>query len=227
MANKIILTLDGEVIKEYKLEDNASASIGRKHENNIQLNDLTVSGKHALVSVKNSTAYIEDLGSTNGTLVNGNHVVQTQLHHGNVVQIGNHLLTFMKDDKENYEPTMFVRAELDETQIVLPDWEMNDNAVHMRGRPLAALKKLNDPMGNSGIELRKNFSTLGFQGKTLAMISRGNNAYSIATISGVNHRRSTDIPMLNGEPLKQKPDTLKEGDIVSIAGIEMKFYFIS
>jgi pSer/pThr/pTyr-binding forkhead associated (FHA) protein len=226
MASKLILTLDGEIIKEYVLSANSSTTIGRKHENDIQLNDLTVSGRHALITVKDDAVFAEDLGSTNGTLVNGNHIVHTQLQHGNVIQIGHHLFTYLGDEKESYEPTMFVRAELDETQIVLPEWEMNEQAVEMRGQPLAGLKKVNDPLGNSGIEMRKAFSTIGHQGKKLAMINRGDTSYTISTFPGEQGRRSTDIPLLNGEPLTAGKHKLKENDVISIAGIEMVFYFI-
>ena len=226
MPSKLILTLDGEIIKEYVLSPNSNTTIGRKYENDIQLNDLTVSGKHALVTVDDDAAYIEDLGSTNGTLVNGIHIVHTQLLHGNVIQIGHQIFTFMGDDKEIYEPTMFVRAELDETQIVLPEWEMNDDAVQLRGQPLAGLKKVNDTLGNSGIEMRKTFSTIGYQGKKLALINRGKTCYTISTIPGELGRRSTDIPLLNGETLTAGARKLKEHDILSIAGIQMEFYYI-
>ena len=120
MANKLILTLDGEIIKDYELDRDSSITIGRKHGNTFQLNDLTVSGQHALIIVKGDDVFLEDLASTNGTLVNGVHIVHTQLQHGDVIQIGHHMFTHMADDAEDYQPTMFVRAELDETQIVLP-----------------------------------------------------------------------------------------------------------
>lgn len=226
MSSKLILTLDGEIIKEYILEDNKDITIGRKHENDIQLNDLTVSGRHALISVKNGEVFVEDLGSTNGTLVNGIHIVHSQLQHGNVIQIGHHLFTFMGDEKESYEPTMFVRAEYDETQIVLPEWEMNERAVQMRGQPLGGLKKVNDPLGNTGIEMRKAFSTIGYQGKKLAQINRSDSGYTIMAIGGVQSRRSTDIPLLNGRAVTANPQRLHENDVVSIAGIEMEFYYI-
>ncbi len=225
MSSKLILTLDGEFIKEYILNQD-NVSIGRKHENNIQLNDLTVSGLHAVIANYNDTTSVEDLGSTNGTLVNGHHISQAALRHGDVIQIGHHMFTYMTDEKEEYEPTMFVRAEIDETQIVLPEWEMDERAVSMRGQPLGALRKINDPTGNTGIEMRKRFSTIGFQGKKLALISRGNNGYTIVGITTGPTRRGSDVPLLNGRELDLDARDLKEHDIVSIAGIDMEFYYI-
>jgi len=226
MASKLILTLDGDIIKEYVI-DEGNLSIGRKHENDIQLNDLTVSGRHAMISCSGDTTFVEDLGSTNGTLVNGNHISKTELKHGNVIQIGHHLFTFMSDEKEKYEPTMFVKAEIDETQIVLPEWESQANPSNLRGQPLAGLRKRNDTSGASCIEMRKPFSTIGFQGKKLAMINRGPNGYTVVGIKAVENRRSTDVPLLNGEVIGPVATKLKESDLISIAGIEMEFYYIN
>ena len=225
MASKLILTLDGEIIKEYTL-DNNSLSIGRKHENDIQLNDLTISGRHAIIANNNGTTYVEDLGSTNGTLVNGNHISKVTLQHGNVVQIGHHLFSYMSNESEQYEPTMFVKAELDETQIVLPEWEENAKASNLRGQLLGGLRKIDDVGGTSCIEMRKPFSTIGYQGKKLAMDNRGPSGYTIVGIKAVDNRRSTDVPLLNGEIIGPVAMKLKERDVISIAGIEMEFYYI-
>ena len=47
---KLIMTLDGAILREFMI-DKDSISIGRKHGNDIQLNDLTVSGRHSLINV--------------------------------------------------------------------------------------------------------------------------------------------------------------------------------
>jgi pSer/pThr/pTyr-binding forkhead associated (FHA) protein len=216
--------LDGEIVKEYVL-DKDTVTIGRKHENDIQLNDLTVSGRHAIIHNANASVYVEDLGSTNGTLVNGNHVNKAELQPGNVIQIGHHLFTYLNDEREKYQPTMFVRAEHDETEIVLPDWELNSKAIKLRGQPLGGLRKINDTT-NNGIEMGKRYSSLGYQGKKLAQIVRGEDGYTIIGMQKLQNRRATDIPLLNGEKLGDNPVKLKANDIISIAGIEMEFYLI-
>ncbi|MGD8560600.1 MAG: FHA domain-containing protein [Gammaproteobacteria bacterium] len=226
MASKLILALDGEILREYDI-DREFISIGRKHENDIQLNDLTVSGRHALISKAGEHIYVEDLNSTNGTLVNGNYVSKYILKHGDIMQVGHHLFTFFNDDKEAYEPTMFIKAEFDETEIVLPEWDMNDNAVQMRGQPLGALRKVNDPVTSVGIEMRKPFSTIGFEGKKLALINRGNNGYSIVAIKQDNLQNGLGTPKLNGKDIGQSALKLQEHDIISIADIEMEFYYIT
>jgi len=90
---KLILTLDGAVIREYSI-DKESISIGRKHGNDIQLNDLTISGRHTLITKVRDNIFIDDLGSTNGTLLNGARVAKSQLHHSDVIQVGNYQFTF-------------------------------------------------------------------------------------------------------------------------------------
>jgi pSer/pThr/pTyr-binding forkhead associated (FHA) protein len=225
MQSKLILTLDGEIINEYSLKDK-SISIGRKHGNDIQLNDLTISGRHALIAPTADNHYaIEDLASTNGTLVNGIHIDNTTLKHGDIIQVGHHQFTFLSEGESRYEPTMFIKAEMDETQMVLPEWESRAEAI--QGQPLAGLRTLNGPLPRTVMELRKAFSTVGFQGKKLALISRGLDGYTINEIFEKNkNRRGTDHPLVNGVSLTSKAVDLKSEDIINIAGFEVEFYII-
>ncbi len=224
MNSKLILTLDGEIINEYSLET-GHLSIGRKHGNDIQLNDLTVSGRHAMINGSMpGQVFVEDLGSTNGTLVNGNHIKKTSLQHGDIVQMGHHQFTFMSEGEAKYEPTMFIKAEMDETQMVLPDWESREESI--KGQPLAGLRTLNGPLARTVMELRKPFSTVGFQGHKLALISRGLDSYSISQIHSATSRRGTDNPLLNSDPLGPVPVDLNPNDIINIAGFEVEFYYI-
>ncbi|MCK4587403.1 MAG: FHA domain-containing protein [Gammaproteobacteria bacterium] len=224
MLSKLILTLDGEVINEYPVGEKI-ISIGRKHGNDIQLNDLTISGRHALITSSENKITVEDLASTNGTLVNGNHISKATLNHGDIIQIGHHQFTFLSQGGSKYEPTMFIKAEMDETQMVLPEWESRAEAI--KGQPLAGLRTLNGPLARTVMELRKAFSTVGFQGEKLALISRGLDGYTISQITKPNkNRRGTDQPLLNGEPLSAKQIDLKPGDIINIAGFEVEFFSI-
>jgi pSer/pThr/pTyr-binding forkhead associated (FHA) protein len=224
MKSKLILTLDGEIINEYPLESD-TLSIGRKHDNDIQLNDLTVSGRHAMIgNPQTDFVFVEDLGSTNGTLVNGNHIKKITLKHGDIIQIGHHQFTYLCEDGAQYEPTMFIKAEMDETQMVLPDWESREESI--KGQPLAGLRTLNGPLARTVMELRKPFSTIGFQGHKMALISRGLDEYTISPVPGSTNRRSSDKPLLNGEELGPSPIALKPKDVINISGFEVEFYYI-
>ena len=67
---KLILSLDGQLIKEFTLSKERT-TIGRKPHNDIQIDNLAVSGEHAVIMTILNDSFLEDLGSTNGTLVNG------------------------------------------------------------------------------------------------------------------------------------------------------------
>jgi pSer/pThr/pTyr-binding forkhead associated (FHA) protein len=75
--------------------------------------------------------------------------------------------------------------------------------------------------------MNKRYSSLGYQGRRLAQITRERNGYTIVGVNNGNHRRTTDVPLINGEKLDStKPIKLNEQDVISIAGIEMEFYYI-
>ena len=220
---KLILTLDGKILREVPI-GNHNLSIGRKHGNDIQLNDLTLSGRHALISSIPDYVFVEDLGSTNGTMVNGNHVKKAALEHGDVIQIGHHQLTYMCEPETHYEPTMFVKAELDETQFIYSD-EINQALV--TGLALGGLRTLEGLSTKPVMELRKTYNTIGFQGKRMALITRGSEGYSITSVIGTRSRRASDIPKINDKELGTEQLLLNEGDVINIAGFEVQFYYLS
>jgi hypothetical protein len=220
---RLILTLDGKIIREIPITSR-NISIGRKHDNDIQLNDLTLSGRHAQISSVPDYVFVEDLGSTNGTLVNGNHVKKVALEQGDVIQVGHHQLTFLQESENAYEPTMFVKAEFDETQFIYDD-EINAQVV--KGLPLGGFRTLGQPVSKTVMELRKTYNTIGFQGKRVALITRGSSGYYITSVIGTRSRRTSDIPLLNGAAISTELTLLKENDIINIAGFEVQFYFLS
>lgn len=90
---KIIVNRENFQVDEIDLQQ-GTLNIGRTSDNDLVIDDLTVSGRHAkIVSVFNST-YVEDLGSTNGTYVNGKRVQTHTLHNGDVVTIGHYQILF-------------------------------------------------------------------------------------------------------------------------------------
>lgn len=219
---KLIMTLDGAIIREYTI-DKDSISIGRKHGNDIQLNDLTVSGRHSMVTILGDKTYVEDLGSTNGTLLNGARVAKSLLKHGDLIQVGNYQFTYFEDIEEEYEPTMFLRAEIEDTQMIQSNTAKADA---IKGQPLAAVKILNGPLKDKVLELRKPFNTLGFNGIKMAMIARNINGYTISVIQSNKLRRASDTPSINGKILEEGSRPLHSNDIVELAGTQMQFYFI-
>ena len=110
---KLSHTYAGSLVKDYPLSTGALLHIGRKPDNDICLDDLTVSGRHALISVRPSEymenlndVYLEDLDSTNGTQVNGRVVHRHLLKHGDVISIGTHEFTLIDENTMRFEQTM-------------------------------------------------------------------------------------------------------------------------
>ena len=71
--------------------------IGRGTDADIRLPDTGVSRKHVDVVLDSGTAIAEDLGSTNGTLVNGRRITRQPLADGDVIRIGHSVLVYRQD----------------------------------------------------------------------------------------------------------------------------------
>ena len=85
-------TLDVPLVRE-------RTAIGRRADNDICLPNLAVSGEHAVVVTILADSFLEDLGSTNGTLVNGDPIAKHFLRDRDQIDIGRHRLVYCVDDK--------------------------------------------------------------------------------------------------------------------------------
>ena len=111
---KLILSVDGQVLKEYTLSKERTL-IGRKPHNDIQIDNLAVSGEHAAIITILNDSFIEDLGSTNGTMVNGKPIKKHFLQANDVIEIGKHKLKYFNDapsqtSAADFEKTMIIRS---------------------------------------------------------------------------------------------------------------------
>lgn len=88
-SSPYLVSITGE---EFKIS-NSVTSIGRGTEANIQIDDTSVSRLHCSI-VLGSEVLIRDLGSTNGTVVDGQRITETTLHDGSIIKIGNITLTY-------------------------------------------------------------------------------------------------------------------------------------
>src|SRR3974390_312197 len=93
---KLIMSLDNAVIREVPL-DKERLTIGRKAHNDIQIDNLAVSGEHCLIVTLLNDSFLEDLGSTNGTLVNGNPIKKHILQNNDVIEVGKYKLKYVTD----------------------------------------------------------------------------------------------------------------------------------
>jgi hypothetical protein len=117
MAAKLILSLDGMVIREYPLTKERT-TLGRKAHNDIVIDNLAISGEHAMIMTILNDSFLEDLGSTNGTLVNGQPIKKHFLQNNDVVELGKYKLKYVSDASQavpaapaaDFEKTMVLRA---------------------------------------------------------------------------------------------------------------------
>jgi hypothetical protein len=90
--------MDGLVLKEVELIKERT-SIGRRPHNDIVIDNLAVSGEHAVLITILNDSFIEDLGSTNGTTVNGQPIKKHFLQANDTVELGKYKLKFVADAK--------------------------------------------------------------------------------------------------------------------------------
>jgi hypothetical protein len=110
---KLILSMDGLILKEYTLAKERT-TIGRKPHNDIQIDNLAVSGEHAVVVSILNDSFLEDLGSTNGTLVNGQQIKKHFLQNNDVIELGKYKLKYLHEQTgqakaADFEKTMVLR----------------------------------------------------------------------------------------------------------------------
>ena len=91
---KLVLLFEGRVIKETPVTLGAAVTIGRLPDNTIVIDNSAVSSHHIRVAREGPQFVVEDLGSTNGTFVNGEKVTKRPLRHGDTILVGKHKLFF-------------------------------------------------------------------------------------------------------------------------------------
>ena len=241
---KLIMSLDNAVIREVPL-DKERFTIGRKAHNDIQIDNLAVSGEHALIVTILNDSFLEDLGSTNGTLVNGNPVKKHILQTNDVVEIGKYKLKFLSEaptgaaSVADFEKTMVLRAPIGkmpgpggggfgDTQVSPSATQTTTQsqppppqraAAPKQAEKLAAVQILTGPSAGKELELVKNLTTLGKPGVQVAVITRRPHGYFITHVEGAN------FPVINGKPLDAQAHQLNDHDVIELAGVKMEFFF--
>jgi pSer/pThr/pTyr-binding forkhead associated (FHA) protein len=228
MPGALVLTLNQSVLGEFSL-DKERLLIGRKPENDIQVDNLAVSGQHAAIITILNDSFLEDLDSTNGTFVNGKLVKKHALKHGDVITIGKHELKYVNDeattDDQDFEKTMIIRpgmashaaaaAKAEETAPPPPAGTSSQVAAD--DMPLGKIQVLSGPGAGKELELKKALITLGRPGVQVAVITRRPQGYFITHVEGKH-------PVVNGDTIGAQAHALKDHDVVELAGVKMEFF---
>jgi hypothetical protein len=201
---KIVVSIDGAVIKEVPLTKDRT-TLGRRPYNDVVIDNLAVSGEHAVLQVTGADVHVEDLNSTNGTYVNGKAVKTQLLRHNDSIEIGKHKIKFLNElAGAGFEKTMVVRP------AVVPQPEAPASGG-------AAIRVISGTAAGREVVLVKVVTTLGKPGVAVAAITRRPHGYVVALVEGQNR------PTLNGIPLGNEPQMLKNGDVLELAGTKMQF----
>ena len=116
---KLVVSLDGVVIKEVQITKDKT-SLGRRPYNDIVIDNLAVSGEHAVLQMVGADVFIEDLNSTNGTYINGRAVKKQLLQHNDTVEIGKYKIKYLLEEAPDFEKTMVIRPGANAAQAARP-----------------------------------------------------------------------------------------------------------
>jgi hypothetical protein len=214
---KLVVSLDGVVIKEVQITKDKT-TLGRRPYNDIVIDNLAVSGEHAVLQMVGADVFIEDLNSTNGTYINGKAVKKQLLAHNDTVEIGKYKIKFMVEDGADYEKTMIMRpGTRPATAPAAPPF----GASGFGGLPAAAapasIRVLNGAAAGREVVLTKVVTTVGKPGVQVASITKRPGGYVLAHVEGALQ------PTVNGNAVVGETVHLKNGDVIELAGTQMQF----
>ncbi|WP_137891698.1 FHA domain-containing protein [Ramlibacter sp. 2FC] len=210
---KVIVSIDGVVIKEAQLTQ-ARTTIGRRPYNDIVIDNLAVSGEHAALELVGQQVLLHDLGSTNGTRLNGRPVKLAQLQHDDLVEIGKYRLRFLQEQPAGQAAPVSPPA-----PSVLPSAApavASDVAAAPAPGTGPRIRVLNGPGAGRELPLVKIVTTLGKPGVGVAAITHRPQGFALTHIEG-------EAPAVNGQALGSEPLMLADGDHIDLSGVQMQF----
>lgn len=253
MSRLIVSDAAGTVLRECQL-DRERIRIGRKPENDIQLDDLSVSNEHALVTTIRNDSFIQDLNSMNGVRVNGRLIKHHHLQPGDEVSIASFTLRYV------HEPWV-----MPESTWLPPDAEATRQATIRAIAPDAGESGFNLDVG-SDIGITRDIADTQIEGQapidhptTILAEPRPAGMGFIRLVAGpgsgreaqlarpvttlgkpgiqtaVISRRSSgyfltyvegsSYPQVNGVEVGATPQPLNDHDILDIAGTRLEFFY--
>ncbi len=192
---KLVITLDGVSLREYALTAQRH-TIGRRPDNDIHLDDQTVSSEHAAVSMIGEPA-VTDLNSTNGTFINGVQVSKHALKHGDAIRIGKHELKYIDEKAQDHTAT-----------VVLPASPAGQ----------ARLEVISGGKVGKVLDIGNGRATIGKPGGDVAVVMREGDGYSLLPMS-----KGEGGIEVNGVSVAGEGAALTDGDEITIAGTRLRF----
>jgi len=236
---RLILSLDEQQLAEYNMSKERY-TIGRLPDNDVRIDNPTVSGHHSLIINILNDSFLEDLNSTNGTYVNGKLIKKHALQHGDVITIGRHQLRYVDSNQDDDEQDEFARTMvIDNSEMVRSqlsggngaaaanepasarEQELIDTVAGAKPLPIAKIQVLNGSFAGRELDLSKAVTTLGRPGLQVVAITRRSDGYHVVQVENAAGREPAK---LNGEPLGAQARELNDNDVVEIIGVKMGFF---
>jgi predicted component of type VI protein secretion system len=217
---KLIVSIDGVVIKEVTLAKDRT-TLGRRPYNDIVVDNLAISGEHAVLHMIGGDVYLEDLNSTNGTYVNGRAIKKQALEQNDIIEVGKYKIRYLATASASAsatESTPAVRAVVPPA----PSGPIPLSSAPTVQAPLgggtagvAVIRVLSGSGAGRELSLQKVVTTIGKPGVAVAAVTRRLHGYVVAPIDGGT--------ALNGEPLGSEAVALQDGDVLELGGTRMQF----
>ena len=248
---RLILSLESNVLAEYNMSKERY-TIGRLPDNDVRIDNPTISGYHSLIINILNDSFLEDLNSTNGTYVNGKLIKKHALQHGDVVTVGKHQLRYVDSDTEEAEKddefarTMVIGAADDIRPGSRPPGYEDPS-------PASANGASSNGAGGASRELSGDLGTMPgakplavakvqvlngqFSGREVplnkAVTTLGRPSAQVIAITRradgynivlVENEKDRDPPTVNGTALAASARGLVDNDVIEIIGIKMGFF---
>ena len=221
---KMIVSIDDVVIKEVQITKDRT-TLGRRPYNDVVIDNLAVSGEHAVILMSGSEVTLEDVGSTNGSYVNGKSIKKQLLKNGDAIEIGKYKIKYVADKAaDSVDKSLGVQARpvavVASAAPTTPTTSAAPYAATLAevGNALpASIKVLSGAAAGREVPLTKVVTTIGKPAVAVAAITKRHHGYVVHHVEGGGN------PTLNGTPITADPVALKNGDLIELAGTQMQF----
>lgn len=206
--------------------DRGTMRIGRRPHNDIVLDDLTVSGDHAAIDTDPQGSTVRDLGSRNGTLVNGLPAGTRRLAHDDVIEIGIYRLRYIVERRAGRAapPAPVAASPVSSSpasRVPLTDRASAPAPAALSAsssapvEQLARLCWLSGPKAGSELVLARPINRIGDE--HVAVIAQRRSHWSITHVEGLGR------PLVNGVPIAPGPHALAHDDLIELGGTMLQF----
>jgi len=249
---KLILSMETTVLKEIPLTKER-ITIGRKPHTDIQIDNLAISGEHAVVITILNDSFLEDLGSTNGTFVNGQSVKKHFLVNGDTIELGKYRLKYVSEvpqqtSSADFEKTMILRPGAAKAPAPAPAAAAPSSppaapaaavpahlstSPGMAPPPPAAAPAAAPALPLGAIQILSGGNAGKEMELTKTLTTLGKPGVQVAVIARrphgyfITHVEGASFPVVNGNALSTQAHQLGDHDVIELAGVKMEFFLKS